>query len=390
MLWLTLAVMAPWLASCEDESPELTETADSIANRPQQAPQLASRYEEEAAKAGVSAVRGAGYSYRPNTNYCMGTDMEVFNMPRLYALQLREYAKVGGASLICDDYNPVSKQTFYSSQSVDALNRQISAGINGEFFFTCFSLDLSVNFNKAEQSVSESVFCLQHMTRNYFTREVYNENICKMVYDSIMASAVSEKYYECNVATLCQQVPFFPEVYSLGFAQVMQEFVISIHSTDNIAIRANLCKDFISTVGSAFVVKSCLGLSFDCYTSMNRNEISSDIDLEAAMNVVIHANMFTIDADADVMYSEDVKKMISKSNTQMTARGGEIGRVTALTTGQKATIALDDFVKWEESLNAANAALVDIKLVPICNVIYDPVARAALYDFMCAYYEHNH
>ena len=51
----------------------------------------------------ISAIRGAGYTYRDNANYSVGTDMEVFN-----TRNLRNLEKKYMTSFLVDDYNPAS------------------------------------------------------------------------------------------------------------------------------------------------------------------------------------------------------------------------------------------------------------------------------------------
>jgi hypothetical protein len=56
--------------------------------------------------------------------------------------------------------------------------------------------------------------------------------------------------------------------------------------------------------------------------------------------------------------------------------------VTALTTGQQATIDQQTLRKWQSTVTPQDAALIDIRLVPIYEVIYDAKTRTILRDYM--------
>jgi hypothetical protein len=56
--------------------------------------------------------------------------------------------------------------------------------------------------------------------------------------------------------------------------------------------------------------------------------------------------------------------------------------VTAFTTGQQATIDQSTLVKWQKTVTPQDAALIDIRLVPIYEVIYDAKTRNILRNYM--------
>ena len=56
--------------------------------------------------------------------------------------------------------------------------------------------------------------------------------------------------------------------------------------------------------------------------------------------------------------------------------------VTAFTTGQAATIDTETLKTWQASVTPLDAALIDIRLVPIYEVIYDAKTRTILKNYM--------
>ena len=59
-----------------------------------------------------------------------------------------------------------------------------------------------------------------------------------------------------------------------------------------------------------------------------------------------------------------------------------MSKVTAFTTGQQATIDVSTLKDWQASVTPQDAALIDIRLVPIYEVIYDKKTRSILQDYM--------
>jgi hypothetical protein len=59
-----------------------------------------------------------------------------------------------------------------------------------------------------------------------------------------------------------------------------------------------------------------------------------------------------------------------------------VALVTAFTTGQQATLDEETLRKWQKSVTPKDAALIDIRLVPIYEVIYDAKTRTILRDYM--------
>jgi hypothetical protein len=70
------------------------------------------------------------------------------------------------------------------------------------------------------------------------------------------------------------------------------------------------------------------------------------------------------------------------SESHATARGGNVSLVTAFTTGQQATLDTATLKQWQSTVTPQDAALIDIRLVPIYEVIYDAKTRTILKNYM--------
>ena len=327
----------------------------------------------------MTAVRGTGYTYRTNTNYCMGTGIEVFNLARIQQLQERMNGVLGGPELICTDYNTSSSQRVTIAESLTELNSKLSVGLGIGIFVGVASVDLSANFDKRDYSMSSSIFTQYRLTQTYFSCEINYMNLRQMVADSIAMSKHADDYYDQTYLQLTQSVPFFNEVYSPGFGQSMQELIRKIHRYSSQTARYNACRDFVNAVGPTFVSQSQSGCTLDYYSVINRDSLSSNISVEASVDVCIKAGMFS--AGADVEYDKDVQRSVRNSQSRSVARGGDLSLVTAFTTGQEATLDRERLSQWQSSVTPHNAALIDIRICPIYDVIYDELTRSVMQDF---------
>ena len=161
------------MASCSSgddglSGPETPQTANNTENNTTPVSWLTRATTSEELKQvedAISAIRGAGYTYRDNESYCVGTDMEVFNMRKLRDIE-RKY----NTSYIVDDYIPASEQKFYYSESTkalkDSLGLDIGIGVNAG----AFSVDVDVAFNKKNFSTTKNYYSLMRLKQSYFSR----------------------------------------------------------------------------------------------------------------------------------------------------------------------------------------------------------------------------
>ena len=325
----------------------------------------------------IGAVRGAGYTYRDNSSYCVGTDMEVFNMRALRTME-KKYS----TTYLVDDFIPFSDQKFFYSEDVNELKNQLSLDIGIGFSVGVFSMDLEVGFNKKSFSTTKNYYSLMRLKQRYFSRELNYLNLREQVAHAVASSPAATTYPSINSDSLAKVVPMFKEAYAPGFAQVMQKFIRNIHGASSAFAASGLCREFIEEVGSGFVTRSVLGCSLDYYNTTRMDSVSNSLDVKVALELAVAIKFITISTSVSVDYHDAAMKCSRNSESHITARGGNVALVTAFTTGQQATIDESTLKQWQSTVSPKDAALIDIRLVPIYEVIYDAKARNILKGYM--------
>jgi hypothetical protein len=303
--------------------------------------------------------------------------MEVFN-----TRHLRELGNKYNTSYIVDDYMPTTEQKFFYSQSVDELNKQLSLDIGVGVATGVFSVDLEVGFNKKNYSTTKNYYSLKRMKQSYFTRDLNYLSLREQVANAIAASSVASTYAGIDALALGKAVPMFKEIYAPGFADVMQKFVGNIHGATSAYDASAICREFIEEVGPGFVTRSVLGCSLDYYNTTRMDSVSNSLDVKVALEMAVQIKFIEISASVSTEYKDAVMKCNRNSESHITARGGNVALVTAFTTGQQATLDTETLKEWQETVTPQDAALIDIRLVPIYEVIYDKKARTILQNYM--------
>ena len=325
----------------------------------------------------VSAVRGAGYTYRDNESYCVGTNMEVFNMRKLHDMETKY-----NTSYIVDDYIPVTDQKFFYSESINDLKDQLSLDIGIGVDVGVFSVDLEVGFNKKSFSTTRNYYSLMRMRQSYFSRELNFLNLRELVSNAVAASPVAGTFATVDADSMVKVVPEFGEVYAPGFSDVMQTFIRKIHAAPSAFAASGICREFIEEVGSGFVTRSVLGCSLDYYNITRMDSVSESLDVKVALELAVQIHFVGVSAGVSVGYQDAVEKCSRNSESHITARGGNVSLVTAFTTGQQATLDLETLREWQATVTPQDAALIDIRLVPVYEVIYDEKTRTVLKNYM--------
>ena len=325
----------------------------------------------------ISAIRGAGYTYRDNESYCVGTDMEVFNMRNL-----RDLEKKYKTSFLVDDYNPASNQKFFYSNSVKSLKDSLALDIGIGFGAGMFSVDLDVAFNKKSFSTQKSYYSMMTLKQSYFSRDLNYLNLRALVSHAVANSPVANTYVSIDADSLAKVVPVFKEIYAPGFADVMQKFVRKVHSASSAYTASGYCREFIEEIGSAFVKRSVLGCSLDYYNTTSMDSVSNSLDVKVALELSVQIKFVNIRTNISTDYKEAAEKCNRNSESHITARGGNVSLVTAFTTGQEAKIDSLTLKQWQGTVTPKDAALIDIRVVPIHEVIYDAKARNILKSYM--------
>ena len=325
----------------------------------------------------IGAIRGAGYTYRDNAQYCMGTDMEVFNIRRLHSME-----KKYNTSYLVDDYIPFTNQKFFYSSSEKGLKDSLSLDIGIGVGAGMFSVDLEVGFNKKSFETTKNYYSLMSLKQGYFSRELNYMNLREQVANAVAASSLSNTFASVDADSLGKVVPFFREAYAPGFADVMQKFVRKIHAAPSAFAASGICREFIEEVGSGFVMRSVLGCSLDYYNTTKMDSVSNSLDVKVALELSVQIKFINISTSISTEYHDAAEKSSRGSESHIIARGGNVALVTAFTTGQQATIETSTLKDWQQSVTPQDAALIDIRLVPIYEVIYDAKTRNILRDYM--------
>ena len=325
----------------------------------------------------VGAIRGAGYTYRENESYCIGTDMEVFNMRSLRDME-RKYS----TSYIVDDYIPYTNQKFFYSEDIQSLKDSLGLDIGIGFSVGVFSVDLDVAFNKKSFATHQRYYSMLSLKQSYFSRDLNYLNLREQVANAVADSPAANTFASMDADSLAKVVPMFREVYSAGFAQVMQQFIRKIHAAPTAFAASGICREFIDEVGSGFVTRSVLGCSLDYYNSTAKDSVSNSLDVKVALELAIQIKFVSVGTSMSAEYHDAAMQCSRNSESHITARGGNVSLVTAFTTGQQATIDTETLKEWQSSVTPQDAALIDIRLVPIYEVIWDQKTRTILQNYM--------
>ena len=325
----------------------------------------------------IGAIRGAGYTYRDNELYCVGTDMEVFNIRKLHDME-----KKYNTSYLIDDYTPFTDQKFIYTESTKALKDSLAVDVGIGVGAGVFSVDVDVAFNKKKIENKKNYYSLMRLRQSYFQRELSFLNLREQVANAIAASSVANTYPSMDADALAKAVPFFKEAYAPGFADVMQKFVRKIHAAPSAFAASGVCREFIEEVGPSFVYRSVLGCSLDYYNATAMDSVATSLDVKVALEMSVQIKFISISAEISTEYHDAAMKCSRNSTSHITARGGDLSLVTAFTTGQQATIDSKTLKDWQKTVTPQDAALIDIRLVPIYEVIYDAKTRNILRNYM--------
>jgi hypothetical protein len=243
-------------------------------------------------------------------------------------------------------------------------------------------VDVDVAFNKKKIENKKNYYSLMRLRQSYFQRELSFLNLREQVANAIAASSVANTYPSMDADALAKAVPFFKEAYAPGFADVMQKFVRKIHAAPSAFAASGVCREFIEEVGPSFVYRSVLGCSLDYYNATAMDSVATSLDVRVALEMSVQIKFISISAEISTEYHDAAMKCSRNSTSHITARGGDLSLVTAFTTGQQATIDQSTLVKWQKTVTPQDAALIDIRLVPIYEVIYDAKTRNILRNYM--------
>ena len=85
----------------------------------------------------LSSNKGAGYSYQPYSNYCLGTHIQLFNMKNLAAI-----SDSTGVTFLTDEIYPVVEEEVTTADSEESLSSKLSVAASVNLNFNAFSADV--------------------------------------------------------------------------------------------------------------------------------------------------------------------------------------------------------------------------------------------------------
>lgn len=299
----------------------------------------------------ISSNKGAGYSYLPNTNYCLGTNMQIFNMSRLDSLQ-----QALRYDLFIDEYFPQVEEEVTMANSQEELSDKLSVAASVNVNFSAFSVDVKGHFGSSSSSSTEKEYAVKRLKSYQYTREINYMNL---------------------IALIKQKPELAEEIYAPGFQMKVTEFEAAIKEATSEEQKKKLCKDFCDEVGPCFISKAVMGCVLDYYISVNKSVLGDTMTAGGALDLQYSV---TVKIEGSGDYTETEQKILENIEAKITVKGGDVTMVSILPTGgQLEGKAVE---QWLLSVAPTTAVLIDMKLVPIYVLIDDTAAHDALKDYI--------
>lgn len=299
----------------------------------------------------ISSNKGAGYSYLPNSNYCLGTNMQIFNMSRLDSLQ-----QAMRYDLFVDEYYPQVEEEVTMANSQEELSDKLSVAASVNVNFSAFSVDVKGHFGSSSSSSTEKEYAVKRLKSYQYTREINYMNLIALIkQDSTLAN----------------------EIYAPGFQMKVTEFETAIKAATSEDQKKKLCKDFCDEVGPCFISKAVMGCVLDYYISVNKSVLGETMTAGGALDLQYSV---TVKIEGTGDYTEEEQKILENIEAKITVKGGDVTMVSILPTGGQ--LKGEDVEEWLLSVAPTTAVLIDMKLVPIYLLIDDTAAHDALKDYI--------
>lgn len=299
----------------------------------------------------ISSNKGAGYSYLPNSNYCLGTNMQIFNMSRLDSLQ-----QALRYDLFIDEYFPQVEEEVTMANSQEELSDKLSVAASVNVNFSAFSVDVKGHFGSSSSSSTEKEYAVKRLKSYQYTREINYMNL---------------------IALIKQKPELADEIYAPGFQMKVTEFEAAIKEATSEEQKKKLCKDFCDEVGPCFISKAVMGCVLDYYISVNKSVLGDTMTAGGALDLQYSV---TVKIEGSGDYTETEQKILENIEAKITVKGGDVTMVSILPTGGQ--LEGKDVEQWLLSVAPTTAVLIDMKLVPIYVLIDDIAAHDALKDYI--------
>ncbi len=298
-----------------------------------------------------SSNRGAGYSYTPNTNFTLGTNIEVFNMKNLDSLQ-----RSGNYLLYVDDYIAHVEESILTASSDHELSSKLAVSASLDFGYSNFSINVSGHFDGGKEESETSEYAVKRVKSYMFSREINWANLL-----SIAASSKEKD----------------SQVFSPGFIYLRNKFLTSVKSASTQGEKNVACKEFISKVGPTFIAKGVMGCTLDYYIKASKTVLKEGMTVGGALELKF-AESIKVEGEGE--YTAEEKNITKNTEASIVVRGGDVKKVSIITTG--GALANEEFIAWQQSVTPLQSVLVDMRLEPIYYLIEDDDARQILRDYI--------
>ena len=111
----------------------------------------------------------------------------------------------------------------------------------------------------------------------------------------------------------------------------------------------------------------------DYYIAMDQNLLTDSMTVTGALDIKFQTSV-TVTGDGG--YDDVKKNSVKNVEAKINVRGGDVSKVSILTTG--GTLTNETLLAWQQSIVPQSAVMIDMKLVPIYQLINDPTAHDAL------------
>lgn len=310
----------------------------------------------EAVKELLSSNKGAGYSYQPYQNYCLGTHIQLFNMKNLAAI-----SDSTGVTFLTDEIYPVVEEEVTTADSEESLSSKLSVAASVNLNFNAFSADVKGAYNSSSDSTNTKKYAVKRMKSYQYTREIDFMNI--------IAMAESSEDMEAKLL-------------APGFVKLRNDFTNNIKKAIattpiNEETVKKYCKSFVDEIGPCFVSKSVMGCVLDYYISMNESLVTDSMSVSGALDIKFQTS---VSVTGEGKYDDEKKNSVKNVEAKINVRGGDVSQVSILTTG--GTLTNEALLAWQQSIEPQSAVMIDMKLVPIYLLISDQTAKSYLQSYL--------
>ncbi|GEM_PF-588734 len=311
----------------------------------------------------MSSNKGAGYSYIPNTNYCLGANMELFNLATLDSLQRHD----GTFLLIMDDLYPGCKQEIITAESSEELQNKLAINASLGLDFSKVKVKVDGSYGRTESNDDKHVYGMSRLKASTFTREINYMNV-------VAIAEEKEEYRDL--------------LYAPGFRKYLNKYISDVKSAktsikDKQQLQARLdtlSKYFVQVCGPCFINKSMMGCSLDYEMCIEKSALTDSLTVAGSLEIGLSFAVSNIDIKGKGSYERDSVTVKNHSTHKISIRGGDVTKVSIIATGVK--LSDEQVLEWQTTIKPENCVMMDMNLVPIYAIIFDNDARDVLSEYI--------